>query len=132
MEPNGCSWDEDEAIKSFLKLNVDAAIEKNNLRMGFGSTLRDEEDKFIAARGAQWHGAFSSREAEAVVIREALSWIKNINFAKVHIETNSLQVVQWLNSMRGFSSFHLVHNDIKKLMSELSHASLSFCKRLAN
>lgn len=62
--------------QGWLKLNVDATIDEENGRMGFGWVLRDEEGVFKAAVSKVWRGAFLSREAEAVAIRETLSWIK--------------------------------------------------------
>ncbi|XP_031127549.1 uncharacterized protein LOC116029641 [Ipomoea triloba] len=81
-----------------LKLNVDAAIDKPHSKMGFGCVLRNDQGHFVAARGSQWSGAYNSREAEAVAIRESLSWVKSHDFDNIIIETDSLQVVQGLNS----------------------------------
>lgn len=86
----------DEAANGKLKMNVDAAINIHAAAMGLDSVIRDEEGKFVAARGAQWRGNFTPREAEAVAIREALSWLKLHNFDNVHVESDSLQVVQCL------------------------------------
>ncbi|XP_019161452.1 PREDICTED: uncharacterized protein LOC109158087 [Ipomoea nil] len=54
----------------FLKLNVDAvAIEKQRGCMGLGCVLRNDRGQFVAARGVQWKGVYSSKEAEAVAIK---------------------------------------------------------------
>nr|GMD06060.1 uncharacterized protein LOC109186215 [Ipomoea batatas] len=116
----------------FLKLNVDAAINKQGSCMGFACVLTNEFGGFVAAKGTQWRGVFSPREAEAVAVREALSWLKSHNFDKVQIETDSLQVVQGINACKGDSSFHLILRDIKNLMSSFTHVFLSFTKRSAN
>lgn len=118
--------------EGFLKLNVDASIDSTNGKMGFGCVIRDEHGKFVAARGIQWNGVFSPREAEATAIREALSWIKSLSLDKVYIETDSLQVVNSLNSFLGESSFHVILNDIKNVLCDFSHVFLSFVKRSAN
>nr|GLL20122.1 uncharacterized protein LOC109189292 [Ipomoea trifida] len=83
-----------------INLIVDATIDKEKASMGFGSVLRDKYGGFIAAKGIHWRGTFSPKEAEAVTIREALSgskakWYNN----HVHIETDSLVVVQSLNAI---------------------------------
>ncbi|XP_019195631.1 PREDICTED: uncharacterized protein LOC109189292 [Ipomoea nil] len=88
-----------------LKMNVDAAINIQEAAMGLGSVIRDEDGKFIAARGEQWKGLFAPREAEAIAIREALSWLKLHNIDNVHVESDSLQVVQSLNSNGGVYDF---------------------------
>jgi len=115
-----------------LRMNVDAAINKRDATMGLGSVIRDEDGNFVAARGAQWRGIFTPREAEAVAIREALSWIKSHNMDNVNVETDSLHVVQCLNSKGGVSSFHLIVEDIKHLLHDFCNVFLSFTKRLAN
>lgn len=51
--------------------------------MGFGSILRDDNGDFVAAKGIQWTSIFSPKEAEAVAVREALSWLKQNNIYKV-------------------------------------------------
>nr|GMD43941.1 ATP-dependent DNA helicase SRS2-like protein At4g25120 [Ipomoea batatas] len=94
--------------QGFLKLNVDAAINKQDARMGFGCVLRDELGHFIAARGSPWRGYYSAKEAEAVAIRESLTWIKTLNVDKIIIETDSLQVTQALESNPRDSSFFVV------------------------
>ncbi|XP_019191714.1 PREDICTED: uncharacterized protein LOC109186242 [Ipomoea nil] len=118
--------------EGFHKLNVDAAIDSINGKMGFGCVIRDEHGTFVAARGIQWDGVFSPREAEATAIREALSWIKELNLNKVSVETDSLQVVNSLKSSIGESSFHVILSDIKNVLCDFSHVFLSFVKRSTN
>lgn len=97
--------------------------------MGFGCVVRDDLGHFVAARGSHWRGYYSSKEAEAVAIRESLSWLKTLNIDKVIIETDSLQVTQGLNSNLGDSSFHVVLSEIKNLMSMFTQSNLVFAKR---
>ncbi|XP_031105317.1 uncharacterized protein LOC116010174 [Ipomoea triloba] len=124
------NWSKPQA--GFLKLNVDAAINKEIAQMGFGHVLRDDNGAFVAARGVPWRGVFSPREAEAVAVREALSWIKNLHYDKVYVETDSLLVMQALNAIEGDSYFHLVIRDIKNMLCEFTHVFLNFAKRSAN
>nr|GME05468.1 uncharacterized protein LOC109186242 [Ipomoea batatas] len=124
------SWSKPQ--HGFLKMNVDAAINSEHARMGFGCVIRDANGCFVAAKETKWNGIFTPREAEAVAVREALSWIKTLNFDKVHVETDSLTVVQSLNQECGESSFHLVVKDIKNLLSCFAHVFLSFVKRSVN
>ncbi|XP_031106138.1 uncharacterized protein LOC116010768 [Ipomoea triloba] len=114
------------------KLNVDAAIDANSGRMGFGWILRDDNGHFKAARCTPWNGVFSPKEAEAVAIREALSWIKSSRLDHVILETDALTVVQCLNSNLGESSFDLIVLDIKDRLSWFSNVFISFIKRSAN
>lgn len=104
----------------FMKLNVDAAINKEEDCMGFGCVLRDEHRHFIAVRGAQWRGTLTSKEVEAVAIRESLSWLKSLTVNNIIIETDSQQVFQSYNSGVGESSQISKAN----LMILFTHSSL--------
>lgn len=78
----------------WVKLNVDAALNSVNRKMGFGFVLRDENASFIAAKEVPWEGFFSPSEAEAIAVREALKWIKVLHLDQVQVETDCLKVVQ--------------------------------------
>ncbi|XP_019172074.1 PREDICTED: uncharacterized protein LOC109167507 [Ipomoea nil] len=96
---SGARWT--TTLPGYLKLNVDATIDNQSSRMGFGCALRDDQGQFVAARGTHWRA-------------------------------DSLQVVQAINSMKGDSSFHLVLNDVKNLLSSFTQVSLCFVRRSAN
>nr|GMD46977.1 uncharacterized protein LOC109155085 [Ipomoea batatas]GMD46978.1 uncharacterized protein LOC109155085 [Ipomoea batatas] len=100
--------------EGFLKLNVDAAIDKHTGNMGFGCVLRNNHGSFVAACGLRWRGIYNAKEAEAIAIRESLSWLKSNNFDNINVETDSLLVVQGLKSTLGDSSFHLILADMTK------------------
>lgn len=121
-----------EASAGWLKLNVDAAIDVANECMGFGWILRDDMGCFKAAVSKAWKGAYSAREADAVVIREALCWLKVQNLDRIHIETDALLVVQGLKSVEGVLSFELILLDIKDMVSQFTHTYISFVKRSTN
>jgi len=121
----------EENSAGFMKMNVNTNIDKENANMGSDNIIKHERGRLIAARGSHWRGFYSPREAWAA-IREALSWIKEKNFARVRVETDLLLVVQHLNHRRGESPFYLVIRDIEYLLRRLSQVSLSFVKRLAN
>nr|GLL31242.1 uncharacterized protein LOC109164833 [Ipomoea trifida] len=115
----------------WVKLNVDAAIDVNGGRMGFRWILRDDIGEFKAGRCTPWQGTYTPKEAEAVAIREALSWLKSNHLDYIMLETDALTVAQSLNSTLGTSSFDLIVLDIKDRLSWFSHVSISFVKRSA-
>lgn len=123
------NWQKPQA--GWKKLNVDAALDSNQCVMGFGWVVRDEKGEFVAAKCQPEYGHFQPKEAEAMAIREALSWMKTHNM-RVHIETDSLLVVQGLNSMEKVSYFDLLLLDIKDACSHFVDVSISFVKRSAN
>ncbi|XP_019167154.1 PREDICTED: uncharacterized protein LOC109162903 [Ipomoea nil] len=118
--------------QGFMKMNVDAAINIGDGCMGVGCVLRDDQGVFVAARSANWRGVLTSREAEALAIRDSLIWLRSHTESNILVETDSQQVVQCYNSNLGDSSFHLLLADIKNLMSMFAHSSLVFVKRSAN
>lgn len=120
-------WVKPEA--GWLKINTDAAVDRDNGRMGFGWVLPNENGSFKAAMSIPGRGVY---EAEAIAIRDALSWMKEQRMDFCQIETDALQVVHALQTDDGDSYFSLVLLDIKDLLSSFSHVFISFAKCSAN
>lgn len=118
--------------QGYTKLNVDAAINVAERKTGFGWVLRDDHGEFKNAKSGVWNGLFNPKEAEAMAIREALSWLKFHRRESVQIETDALQVVHGLDVENGSSSYDLILLDIKDMLKQLSNVSISFAKRSAN
>lgn len=57
--------------------------------LGMGWIVRDDEGCFIAVKSRTCVGSFNVKEAKAVSIREALSWLKELDFGDVDVETDS-------------------------------------------
>ncbi|XP_015382113.1 uncharacterized protein LOC107175236 [Citrus sinensis] len=68
------SWEKPEF--GWVKCNVEAAVFASQGRIGLGCVIRNSDGGFFAARCVGRFGTFSAREAEALGIREALSWLK--------------------------------------------------------
>lgn len=73
-------------------------------------------------------GVLHPKEAKAMAIREALSWLKTREFDFIQIEYDALQVLQCLNTVGLDSSFDLILLDIKDLISCFTHLLISFAK----
>ncbi|KAM6585157.1 hypothetical protein CsatB_012159 [Cannabis sativa] len=116
-----------------IKLNVDAAIFESSSKHGFGCVVRDTEGTLTAAFAGVKTGSVSPELAEAMGIREALSWLKNHPFSQAIVETDSLVCAEAIRSAEVFaSSFGSVVDDCKKILESLSNVSLLFVKRSAN
>lgn len=63
----------------WYKINVDAAVFPDG-RIGVGSVIRDEQGRFMAARCRKLEGAWQPREAEALSLKEAISWAIERNY----------------------------------------------------
>ncbi|XP_019179933.1 PREDICTED: uncharacterized protein LOC109175136 [Ipomoea nil] len=59
-----------------LKCNVDAAIFSGGA--GYGAVIRDHNGRFIAAKGGHIEGTHDPFTAEAIAVKEALSWLKGL------------------------------------------------------
>lgn len=78
-----------------LKLNVDASVFLGVEMFSVGMVLRDYSGTFVASKNP-----ISMFEAEAVGVREALLWIKELHLQSIRvlIETDSLLTVQAIKS----------------------------------
>ncbi|KAJ8748529.1 hypothetical protein K2173_003428 [Erythroxylum novogranatense] len=111
---------------NWLKLNVDIATSSSGW-IDVGMVLRNEEGGFVSARIFCVTGSFTSLIAEAMGVREALSWIKMKNWKNVIVESDNLQVIQAImgDTEEDLSMFGGVVADCKSLFHEIS-GSLGF------
>ena len=95
--------------------------------------VRDSQGLFLHAASRVVHGLFHVRELEAMGLREALSWIKQLGFKRVIFETDLLQVVQALqNRHADFSEFGALIKDCLFLLQGEQYFSMVFTKRQNN
>ncbi|XP_073121701.1 uncharacterized protein [Henckelia pumila] len=119
--------------RDFLKCNVDAVFFTNPPRMGYGCVIRDSFGEVKAAIQGCFHGAFNPTVAEALGVREALSWIKELHLPKVIVESDAQLVINALQRKDlDVSSLGLLVEDCRFLASELHTCSFSFVRRSAN
>ena len=115
----------------FLKINVDAALFPS--KAGLACVIRDSRGVFIQARLKSICGKFSLKLAEALAIREALSWLKRLQIDNVLVETDALVLVQDICANHHEATHvGLVTNDCKLLLYSFQHIQLLCVKRLAN
>ena len=84
----------------FWKCNFDVALFMNNSERGSGMVIRDYQGAFVYAIVAQVQGPFHGEAlvVEALCLKEALSWIKELGLENVLVESDALGVVQLLQS----------------------------------
>ncbi|XP_019161131.1 PREDICTED: uncharacterized protein LOC109157746 [Ipomoea nil] len=114
------------------KLNVDAAFNGYNGRAGFGWVLRDAHGAFLAAMAAPYGVAEDARMAEALGVREALSWLKEIGVQRVDVEIDAQEFFHAVRGEPGESYFDLVIDDIKDIASTIVDLQFLFVKRSGN
>ncbi|VFR02953.1 unnamed protein product [Cuscuta campestris] len=112
---------------NYLKVNVDASSGLVDRYVGLGFIVRDYEGRFVAAISIKCRGSFGPREAEAIAVKEALSWIKSKGWKQVLVETDCKEVVDSLNStIMDWSYFNSIIEDCKRLQM-LCAGDLNFC-----
>ena len=76
---------------------------------------------------------FRPREAEALAVREALSWIKNLQLSKIIVEIDCLNVYSALVSHdTSPNGFGLIIVDCQALALLVGEVRFSFVRRSAN
>ncbi|XP_073126761.1 uncharacterized protein [Henckelia pumila] len=119
--------------RQFLKCNVDAAIFNSPPRMGFGCIIRDSMGEAIAAVHGCFPGVFDPRTAEALSIREALSWLKDLSYSDIMVESDALTLIEALKKRSPDDSYvGLIIEDCRFLALELNSCSFVFVRRSAN
>lgn len=116
----------------WMKLNVDAALDTVNRKLGFGFVLRDEHGVFIAAKEIPKSGALKPDEAEVMGVKEALKWLKENHIDGVQIETDCMKITNNIKHQALSTYFDLLLNDVKEIAKSFSRLSFLFAKRSAN
>ncbi|XP_062076043.1 uncharacterized protein LOC133780188 [Humulus lupulus] len=116
-----------------IKINVDAAVFPDLHKFGYGWVVRDASANLISAHTASKVGSIDPTLAEAIGVREVLSWIKATELTNVVVETDSLVTVQACRStVKMHSTFGFCIDECRTLISSLHDVSLCFVKRSAN
>ncbi|CAI9773810.1 unnamed protein product [Fraxinus pennsylvanica] len=116
-----------------LKINTDAAIFENQGGAGFGLVIRDSRGSFVAAKIIPVRGITDPLIAEALGVREALSWLK-VRFPAVQIiEMDSLLVYNALQKYEVDNSyFGLLIEECRFLALDMPNVKFSWVRRSAN
>lgn len=118
--------------KNSVKVTVDAALFSESSKYGVGLLARDDEGQVVQGKSEVFHGEVRSEFAEAVAIKEALSWIKSCGWREVVLESDCLAVVQAIRSKVILRSpFGRIIMECRRLLVELNIA-LFFITRSAN
>ncbi|KAH9786028.1 reverse transcriptase domain-containing protein [Citrus sinensis] len=117
----------------WFKCNVDAATFSSSGKISHGAVIRNSDGVFIAARSDCFIGSFDAWEAEAIGVREILSWLKGLPVFPVTVEMDNLQVFNALTT-NSFSpnGFGLIINDCRALAQSIGDVTFSFVRRSAN
>lgn len=81
-----------------VKINSDAATLDDSNLFSYAYVIRNHDGGMIEARSRCLRGRPGAELADAIGIREALSWLKNEDLRNVVVESNCLQVIQTTRS----------------------------------
>lgn len=87
---------------------------------------------FVRARVSRVAGNWQPREAEALNLKESLSWVKELNYDYCVFEYDSKQLVDTCNGQEGESYFHTIVSDCVVLCKHFNHVLVQFVGRSAN
>ncbi|XP_060968743.1 uncharacterized protein LOC133036240 [Cannabis sativa] len=116
-----------------VKINTDAALFYDPNRYSFACVARDASGHVLEVISCCNPGIVTPELAEAMGVREALSWLKKKGWNQVTIESDCFTVIQALRSpLPMFSYFGGVISDCKMLLEGVSDVSILFVKQSAN
>lgn len=68
-----------------IKVTVDAAVFSDRVEYGIGLVARDGTGQLVEAKTRSYAGVVSPEFAEAMAVKEALSWIKQKSWPRVEL-----------------------------------------------
>lgn len=131
-EGNTC-WEQPRV--GSVKVNVDAALFESSNLFSYAMVARDHNRLLLKAKSSCKQESANPELAEAIGIREALSWVKEQEWLATIVESDCLIAVQTIRcSSFNFSYLGRVIDECKNLLVELESKSvaLKFVKRFAN
>lgn len=91
--------------------------------------VRNHNGQLLEAKSRCSRGRINPELAEAIGIREALSWVKQKQMNEVEIETDCLQVAQAIrSSVSSFSYLGRVVEVCRKVLASLKRLNILFSK----
>ena len=118
--------------EGWLKVNINAALFSQAGKYEVGCIVRDHEGGFRGAFHRSCYGIPSVKEAKALGIKEALSWLKAQGLDRFILESDVKVVVESIRSSATPFSFGLVIADCQDLLSSFHEVKLCFVYRTAN
>ncbi|XP_074327241.1 uncharacterized protein LOC141665157 [Apium graveolens] len=112
----------------YMKISVDASIFTEFNASGMGLVVRNDKGELITARKKCNMGMVSVNMAEALAIKEVLSWIKSEDWNKVVVESDCLTAIQVIRSKATLTS--PFGQSTNKVAHELARLSYFFPDRI--
>lgn len=115
----------------WLKVNIDATGARND-GIGVGCVVRNAQGEFVGARCKRIGESWCPKEAEAISLKEALSWTKSLNLHHCIFETDPKVLPITCNGRGGDAYFDTIVSDCKRELKHFDHVLVKFVYRSAN
>lgn len=100
--------------------------------MGFGCLVRDSSEQVADAIYGCLPSSFNSTMAEALSVSEDLSWLKDLHFQNIVVESDAQLVIDALKSdSPDASSLRLILEDCSLFATEILSYTFVFVRRSA-
>ncbi|XP_017256601.1 uncharacterized protein LOC108226171 [Daucus carota subsp. sativus] len=118
--------------EGWIKINIDASCRQDSEYVGVGCVVRNERGEFLRARTTLVQGRSYAREAEALSLKEALSWVKTWRTQKCIFESDAKLLVDAIHAGHGNSIFDTIVEDCRELIKHFQEVLVMFVLRSAN
>ncbi|KAL8146232.1 hypothetical protein AgCh_004104 [Apium graveolens] len=117
-------WQKPQA--GWVKINVNAATFTGTHLIGIGGVIRGDNGEFLRAMCQLSSGTWQVREAEAISLKEMLSWTKRHGFSNCVFETDSKLLADAFNGGQVKSYFHSIVRDCVELSKNFENVLVHF------
>ncbi|KAL5746540.1 hypothetical protein ACOSP7_027686 [Xanthoceras sorbifolium] len=120
-------------LGNIFKLNVDAACDKMNQKIGIGLAIRDNNGSIMVAAGLTFRFVFDVELAEALAILEGIQLALSRGFLPFCVESDALNIVNLCcDSVPVRSDLSIVVQDIRKYFGAADIRAIDFVPRCCN
>ncbi|KAL8106853.1 hypothetical protein AgCh_023591 [Apium graveolens] len=126
-----CIWVNPQ--QNSVKVSVDTTVFEDIDAAGLGLVARDDKGVLLQAKTILWPSPVAPVLAEAMAVKEALSWIDGMQWPNVTLVSDCLVVIQVIRSKTPMrSQFGSIIEDCRSYLRRLNKISLYHVKRSAN
>ncbi|XP_074356208.1 uncharacterized protein LOC141695901 [Apium graveolens] len=118
--------------QGWVKVNTDAAVFEEAGYTGIRCVIRNEHGDFVRARNQRIEAVYQPREAEALGLKEALSWVKSFGYKKCVFETYAKMLAEACKKIEGRAYFHSIVSCCIDLFEHYDEVLVEFVNRSAN
>lgn len=117
----------------FVKCNIDVAYFQEQQWWGKGMCIQDDKGWFVRATMNIRHGMPEVHEGEALVLLQTLTWLKNMDYQYVEVESDCKRLTDSLDrNIMDDSEFGMILNKCKRILMSFPNHKVSLIRKQAN